>query len=161
VKVTGTWLGQYTYGPGYGSIAGMSVPFTMSLTESWLRKVSGYVRDDARHGGMPERGRILGDRSKAQLEFTKTMPKSYQMDGNKHLVDLREVVQRDHGVELPAELPPHRIRYTGALAEDGMSIAGQWQILPWSVSTGTGQVGGAGGRGTWTAKRVADQPSEV
>ena len=161
MKVTGTWLGEYTYGPGYTAIAGMSVPFTMSLTESGLRKVIGYVRDDATKGGMPERGRILGSKRGKQLEFIKSMPHSYQMDGDRRLVDLRDAVQSEHGIKLPTELPLHRIRYVGSFAADGLSIAGQWNILPWSVSTGSGQVGGAGGRGTWTAKRVADQPSEV
>jgi hypothetical protein len=72
--VTGTWLGEYTYGEAYQGTAGKSVPFTMSLTESWMGRVVGYVRDDASKGGQPERGKIHGGRRGHMLEFVKTMP---------------------------------------------------------------------------------------
>ena len=86
MKLTGTWHGEYTYGPGYGpAIAGTSVPFVLSLTESWLARFRGYVRDDASRGGQPERGRIAGTRHSASLTFQKTMPVGYVAgDDGKH-----------------------------------------------------------------------------
>lgn len=160
MKVTGTWLGEYTYGPDYESLAGKSVPFTLSLTESWLRKIQGYVRDDATKGGMPERGRIAGKRDGAELTFVKTMPIGYVKDADGTLRDPREVLRRDQGFELP-KLPPHRIEYRGTMAADGQSAAGRWVILPASIETSQGVWQSTGGEGTWTARRIADLPSAV
>jgi len=161
LRLTGTWVGQYTYGAGYGGIAGMSVPFTLSLTETWLGKVSGYVRDDATRGGMPERGRILGKRRKLEFEFVKTMPNHYTTSPDRQLVDLRLQLRQDHGLELPAELPPHRIHYRGAIHADGMSITGEWRIVPWRVELAQGAAEMGQGQGTWTAKRTSDLASSV
>jgi hypothetical protein len=161
VKVTGSWIGQYTYGAGYGEgIAGTSVPFMLSLTENWLGKVSGYVRDDASRGGMPERGRILGTRKRDELRFVKSMPNHYFTDANRKLVDLRSA-WREQGVEPPAELPPHRIGYRGTLGADGETIAGEWAILPWQVDTDEERIEFGSGQGTWTAKRTSFEPSAV
>ncbi len=43
-RVTGSWSGQYTYGDGYDGIGRNAVPFDMSLTESWFRRITGYLR---------------------------------------------------------------------------------------------------------------------
>lgn len=161
MRVTGSWLGEYTYGAGYVGIAGMSVPFTLSLTETWIGKVSGYVRDDATKGGMPERGRILGKRRQLELEFVKTMPNHHMMRPDRSLGDLRAQLKQDHGVELPAELPPHRIHYRGVLSDDGMSLAGQWRIVPWRVELAQGTAEFGQGQGTWTAKRTSELASSV
>jgi len=162
VRISGTWQGQYTYGPGYeASVAGSSVPFTMSITESWLGKVVGYVRDDAARGGQPERGHIMGKRRRQSLEFLKVMPKSYVSDAEGRPVDLRQAMQAQHGIELPAELPPHRIVYSGTLSDDGQSVAGDWLILQWSTQVEQGTFVSGIGNGTWTARRVSDQPSAV
>lgn len=160
MKATGTWLGEYTYGPDYGALAGKSVPFTVSLTESWLRKVIGYVRDDATKGGQPERGRITGTRKGADLTFVKTMPTAYVTDPDGTRIDVPSALRRDHGVELPA-LPPHRIDYTGTLAADGQTITGRWEIRPTTIETQRGTWQSPGGKGTWTARRVSDLPTTV
>ena len=158
MKLTGTWVGEYTFGDGYddAGAAGQSVPFTMSLTESWLRRVIGYVRDDASRGGQPERGRVGGRRRGDRFEFVKTMPVGYQMteDGP---VETRQYLERELEIELPDELPPHRVHYAGTLDPDRQCLAGEWVILPWQI----GDRAGGGGRGTWTARRTSDQPSEV
>lgn len=164
MRISGTWQGQYTYGAGYEGIAGVggsSVPFTMSITESWLGKVTGYVRDDATKGGMPERGHIVGKRSRQSLEFVKVMPNNYVFDVEGRLVDLRQAMQAQHGIELPAELPPHRIFYSGTLSDDGQSASGDWLIMPWPGEDQAETFGQGLGNGTWTARRVSDQPSAV
>ena len=160
MKVTGTWLGQYTYGADYGPIAGMSVPFSLSLTENWLGKVSGYVRDDASKGGMPERGRILGSRKQRELLFVKSMPNLYLTGEDRQPVDVRTVMA-EQGIEVPGELPPHRIGYRGTVGEDGETMAGEWAILPWQVVTDEGAFEGGSGQGTWTARRTSYEPSAV
>ena len=162
MKVTGTWFGQYTYGAGYEHIAGKSVPFTLSLTENWLGKVSGYVRDDASKGGQPERGRVLGARKKRELRFVKSMPKGYVTNPDGTLVDFRSAMT-EQGIDLPAELPPHRIGYSGTIGDDGETITGEWTILPFEFETDEGEQleFGGEGQGTWTAKRTSYEPSAV
>lgn len=153
MRLTGTWHGTYVYGPLYGPLASRAVPFTMSLTETWPRRIAGYVRDDATKGGMPERGRVLGRRRGTSIEFEKTMPNHYVMRPDGTLVSLSEAAA-EQGVELPARMPPHRIRYEGTLSADGQQITGTWRIpMP----------GGSGehGRGTWSARRTSELPLEV
>lgn len=162
MKVSGTWLCEYTYGSeGYeqSGIAGTSVPFTMSLTEGWLRNVSGYVRDDASRGGQPERGRIRGRRRGRVLEFLKIMPVHHVVDETGKMVEMRSFYRDRHGLELPADLPPHRIAYRGTIDETGEAIAGEWQIVPWGRTAHGRPV--SMGAGTWSARRTSDLASEV
>lgn len=160
MKTTGTWLGEYTYGEIY-DFAGKSVPFTMSLTESWLRRITGYVRDDASKGGQPERGRILGTRRGTTIAFLKTMPVGYVTGPDGEMVETRSWLQRAFGIENAPE-SPHCIEYVGELSGDGQSVRGQWRIRPRVVAEDDkgAQLFG-GGNGTWSARRVADLPSEV
>lgn len=152
MNLTGTWLGEYVYGPDYGAIAGKAVPFTMSLTDSWLRGVAGYVRDDASRGGMPERGRIRGLRRRAVVRFVKTMPNGYLAGADGKLVSSPEAAAQQGG-KLPEVRPPHRILYEGRLAADADHLAGTWRIPgPGAHDIGTG---------TWSARRVAHEPSAV
>jgi len=161
VKLTGTWHGEYTYGPGYGTaLAGTSVPFVMSLTESWLRKFAGYVRDDASKGGQPERGRIAGMRQDRVITFVKTMPTSYVSDEQGRKVEKRAWLRTMFGLENP-ELSPHRIHYQGTWSPDGQHVSGTWSIRSEVVGEDGDGVHMVGGEGTWTARRVADLPSEV
>lgn len=160
-KVTGTWLGEYTYGPGYQGIAGTSVPFTMSLTDSLLRRVAGYVRDDAAKGGQPERGRITGTRRGSTLTFVKTMPAGYVIDADGTMVEKSAWLQRVFGIDAgpPAE---HRIEYEGELSADGQTIRGRWQIrATTTIKTAEGVQMWGGGSGTWSARRISDLPSTV
>ncbi|MBL8726830.1 MAG: hypothetical protein JNM25_00260 [Planctomycetes bacterium] len=160
MKVSGTWHGEYTYGEIY-DFAGKSVPFTMSLTESWLRRIAGYVRDDASKGGMPERGRILGTRRGSTIEFVKTMPVGYVTDPDGQMVETRSWLQRAFGIANPPAAP-HCIEYVGELAADGQSVRGQWRIRPRVVAEDEqGQHLFGGGTGTWSARRIADLPTEV
>ncbi len=161
MKATGTWYGEYTYGEIYEALAGKSVPFTMSLTESWLRRIVGYVRDDASKGGMPERGRILGSRRGTTIAYVKTMPIGYVTDADGKRVETRNWLQRKYGIENAASVP-HCIEYVGELADDGQSARGQWRIRPRVVAEDEqGQHVFGGGTGTWSARRIADLPSEV
>lgn len=153
MKVTGTWHGSYVYGPAYGPLAGKAVPFTMSLTETWLRGVAGYVRDDASQGGMPERGRIRGQRRGAELEFEKTLPNHYVPNPDGSLTSLAKAAA-EQGIELPAKLPPHRIHYRGTLGAGGIEVAGTWSI-PGPDGAGNR------GSGTWSARRTSELPLEV
>jgi hypothetical protein len=159
VKTTGTWLGEYTYGEIY-DFAGQSVPFTMSLTESWLRRITGYVRDDASKGGQPERGRILGTRRGTTIAFVKTMPVGYVTDPDGKMVETRSWLKRAFGIENVPE-SPHCIEYVGELAGDGQSVRGQWRIRPRVVAEDDQGAHVFGGNGTWSARRIADLPSEV
>ncbi len=167
MRLTGTWHGEYVYGDGYGDLAGARVPFALSLTESGAAalvgfgRITGYVRDDASKGGMPERGRIAGRRRRQRVRFVKAMPNHYLAQGDGTLVGLRDVVRAQHGLELPASLPPHRIAYEGELDQTGESMRGTWTILPWTAAAGGGVVHGAGGTGTWSAQRRSPLPSEV
>jgi hypothetical protein len=160
VKATGTWRGEYTYGDLYEHIAGSSVPFTMSLTESWPGRIAGYVRDDASKGGMPERGRIAGSRRGATLTFVKTMPVGYVSDETGQMVETRTWLSRVFGLDKPA-VSPHRIHYTGEMDAIGHSITGTWAIELQVVAEDDEGVHTVGGQGTWTARRVSDQPNEV
>ncbi|MCA8974224.1 MAG: hypothetical protein KDC98_05850 [Planctomycetes bacterium] len=159
MKLTGTWVGQYTYGQSYDQLAATSVPFTMSLTESWRLRVVGYVRDDASRGGQPERGRIVGQRKGRQLEFLKTMPKGYVTDADGNMVEQRQFLEEEFGIALPDGMPPHRIHYAGTLDEHGQSVAGTWRIVPWGRTADGRELGS--GNGSWSARRMSDQPSAV
>ena len=160
MKVTGTWHGEYTYGPLYEALAGKRVPFVLSLTESWLQRFAGYVRDDASKGGQPERGRIAGKRRGAAIEFVKTMPVGYVFDDEGRMEEKSSWVRRVFGVEQP-DASPHRIHYSGDLSADGQSVAGKWQIQSRVIARDGGVAHVFGGEGTWTARRVSDSPSEV
>lgn len=160
MRTTGTWLGEYTYGAIYDAAAGKSVPFTMSLTESWLGNVVGYVRDDASKGGMPERGRIAGTRKAAAISFVKTMPIHYVSDDSGNPIQTKEWLRREHGIE-NANVPPHQIHYAGDLDADGLTMHGRW-IIRGRMGTPTGETIDVNvGEGTWTARRISDLPSEV
>lgn len=160
MKVTGTWNGEYTYGEAYQGIVGKSVPFTMSLTESWMSRVVGYVRDDATKGGQPERGKIHGGRRGLTLEFVKTMPTAYMADPDGSQKETRSSwLKRTYGIE-EDPTAPHRIHYVGRLSADGHSVHGEWLIRQRQVQTDQGMVELAG-TGTWSARRIADLPSEV
>ncbi|MCA8951920.1 MAG: hypothetical protein KDE27_20590 [Planctomycetes bacterium] len=162
MNLTGTWIGEYTYGEGYAAdgMAGMSVPFTMSLTESAPDRIVGYVRDDSSRGGQPERGRVLGARHGKRVEFTKTMPVGYfTIDGE--LVERREYIERIEQIELPpGALPPFRIAYTGEFDATGEALAGEWRIEPWG-RTEDGEPLGEASRGTWSARRSSYEVAEV
>jgi hypothetical protein len=160
MKVTGTWQGEYTYGPGYETLAGKSVPFVLSLTESWLQRFAGYVRDDASKGGQPERGRIAGKRSGTAIEFVKTMPVGYVTNEDNKMEEESSWLRRVFGVEQP-ETSPHRILYSGELSADGQSAAGKWLIQSRMVAQDGDIQHVVGGEGTWTARRVSDLPTEV
>ena len=137
------------------------MPFRLSLTESFLRRVVGYVRDDAQKGGQPERGRITGHRRGRTLTFVKTMPIGYLADEDGRLVDKNDWLQRTFGIEDPRG-PQHRIHYTGEFDADAQRIVGTWQIrstVAIESEDGVHVVGG--GEGTWSARRVSDLPSEV
>lgn len=157
-KLTGTWVGEYTYGPGYEGAAGKSVPFTMSLTEALRRLIAGYVRDDASRGGQPERGRISGRRRGRAVEFVKSYPVGYVVDDDGNQTQTRRELAEQEGHEL-GELPPHRIRYRGTLDDGGDALRGEWQILPWR--SGDFESDPDGESGTWTARRTSYEPSEV
>lgn len=160
MKLTGTWLGEYTYGPGYGPIAGTSVPFRLSLTESLLRSFAGYVRDDATKGGMPERGRIAGRRAGDAITFVKTMPVGYVTDDDGKPVEKRTWLKTMFGIDR-SEVSPHRIHYSGTLAADGQQMRGAWVIHSEVIAEQDDVVHCTGGEGTWTARRISDLPSEV
>jgi hypothetical protein len=160
MKVTGTWHGEYTYGPEYGAVTGKSVPFVLSLTESWWRRFAGYVRDDAARGGQPERGRVAGKRRGAAIQFVKTMPVGYVTNDQGKLSETTNAwLQRTFGGEQRGT-SPLRIHYSGNLSVDGQSAAGQWLIKRRVVSQG-GQLVRLGGEGTWTARRISDLPTAV
>ncbi len=160
MTITGTWLGEYTYGELYGNIAGKSVPFTLSLTDSWLGRVTGYVRDDATKGGMPERGRIAGKRKGNAIEFVKTMPVGYVTDPSEALGDKHTRLQRASGIENPRG-GPHHIHYFGEIDAAGHTMRGTWIILG-STDATTGETAPLPrGEGSWTARRSSELPSEV
>lgn len=159
-NLTGTWDGEYTYGDDYGPQRGESVPFRMSLTESGGGAVTGYVRDDAERGGMRERGRIAGKRESEALVFLKTVPSGG--DGEAEAIEpLRRFFERELGLEIPLDLPPHRIRYAGVASPDGASVSGEWSIVPWRVEVEDGVIEYGAGSGTWTAKKVSPRVSAV
>lgn len=158
-KITGTWIGEYVYGDedGYAEagVAGRSVPFTMSLTESWLARFAGYVRDDAERGGQPERGRVRGRRRGRAVRFRKIFPVGYVFDDNGDMVELREYLRR-HDAEPAGELPPHCIDYRGEFGADGETMRGEWRIVIAGEETATD-----GGTGSWHARRTSFDPSAV
>lgn len=154
MRVTGTWQGAYVYGPDYGAGSGKRVPFTMSLSESWLARVTGWVRDDPSEGGMPEQGTILGRRRRRSLEFTKEMPHHYMVEDGR-LVDIREWCKRVHGATLARHVPPHRIVYIGDLSPDAESIVGTWSIVSWVAESDIGLFEMGEGTGSWTARRIS------
>lgn len=158
MKLTGTWIGQYTYGDCYQEegIAGKSVPFTMSLTETWLGRIKGYVRDDASRGGQPERGRISGRRKGRRLSFMKIMPTGYVVEDGE-FVDRREHLADALDAEELDNLPPHRIHYEGDIDDHGETVAGAWNIVAWDDAADDDDVA----RGTWSARRASYEPDAV
>lgn len=152
MRTTGTWLGEYTYGAHfYGPAAGKSVPFHLSLTESWLGRFTGHVRDDASQGGMPELGTV---------ELIKTMPVSYVTEPSGALIETKAWIQREYGIENPT-LEPHRIHCTGRFDEYGDGMRGTWRI--WNrVDHPNGEsVQMTVGVGTWSARRIAARPRAI
>lgn len=156
----GTWHGEYTYGAAYDALAGSSVPFVLSLTQSQPGQFVGYVRDDATKGGQPERGRIRGERRGNTITFVKTMPTGYVADENGSKEATAAWLRRTFGPDAPGAVP-HRILYAGTLSADGTTLSGRWQIPARSLASNDDVVHMIGGEGTWTAHRVSDLPSEV
>lgn len=160
MNLTGTWDGEYTYGDGYGPRTGESVPFRMSLTESGEGAVVGYVRDDALRGGMSGRGRIAGKRDATSLVFLKTMPRGDDEDAAANET-LRRFFEVELGIEIPVDVPPHRIRYTGVASPDGAVFSGEWNVVPWRFEVDDSVIELGAGCGTWTATRVSGAVSAV
>jgi hypothetical protein len=161
MRTTGTWLGEYTYGAHfYGAAAGKSVPFHLSLTESWLGRFTGHVCDDASQGGMPELGSVVGRRRGATVELIKTMPVSYMTEPSGALIETKAWILREYGIEDP-RLEPHRIHYAGRFDEDGDGMRGTWRI--WNrVDHPNGEsVQMTVGVGTWSARRIAARPRAI
>ncbi len=161
MDVTGTWEGEYIYGSAYGESAGVRVPFKMSLSSAPDGRVRGYVRDDAAAGGQPEQGLIQGRTWWRRLRFVKSMPRRYALVAGE-LVDLRVQLEQDHGIVSAEPMPRHLIEYRGWLRDGGETVAGQWSLPAWDWHTEEGVLHfPVGGTGTWLARRVARQPSEV
>lgn len=161
MRLTGTWEGEYVYGPTY-AVEGLAVPFRMSLQESWLRKVVGSVRDDASAGGQPELGRIEGRRRGHRLEFLKTMPVAYVMDPEtRELVPTMDFLARAAGREPDGSQVRIIIRYSGTHDPVTDGLEGQWSIVPRRLQAATGPIELGGGSGTWNARRLSREPSEV
>ncbi|MFO1078320.1 MAG: hypothetical protein U1E73_11420 [Planctomycetota bacterium] len=159
MDLTGTWIGEYTLGAEYGAAAGTSVPFVLSLTESALRGGRGYVRDDTEKGGQPGRGRIHGRRRGTHVRFRKTMPENLVRAPDGAWVPLHKLMREQHGIDLPADLPPHRIDYVGTVDAVGGAMSGEWHIVrcvvrSLGIALGTGA-------GTWSARRTADEPTQL
>ena len=152
MRITGTWQGQYTYGDGYATITGISVPFRLSLHESWwFGRVRGHVRDDVSKGGQPELGMVDGWRKRAAVRFVKVMPAPYVLVDGK-LRPLRELLLQQ-GITVVGEMP-HWIGYSGAVRDDGRMMEGDWQILERPVQTDRGYMQLGSGSGTWSAHHV-------
>lgn len=154
--------------PTTGDLAGTSVPFTLSLTESIgilrRRRFFGHVRDDAARGGQPERGSVKGVRRRREVEFRKTMPACYVPSPDGSLVTLRKHLHDQGFTELPEVMPPHWIDYRGELTDDGQAMRGTWIISRNLVHSDQGwlDIGGDGASaGTWTAQRRSPQPSAI
>ncbi len=161
MRLTGTWEGEYVYGPNY-AIEGLAVPFRMSLQESWLRKVVGSVRDDASAGGQPELGRIEGRRRGRHFEFVKAMPVAYAMDPEtSELVPTMDFLARAAGREPPGSQLSSVIRYSGTYDPVTDSLEGRWSIVPHRFPSAAGPIEWGGGSGTWTARRLSRELSEV
>jgi hypothetical protein len=152
MRITGTWQGQYKYGEDYQEDTGTSVPFRLSLRQSWwFGRVRGHVRDDVSKGGQPELGLVDGWRKGTVVRFVKVMPVAYAMvDGR--LTPFRDLLQQQ-GFTVLGELP-HRIGYRGTVRGDGRTMDGDWQILPEQVETDRGWIEVGSGSGTWSAQQV-------
>jgi hypothetical protein len=160
MNITGTWTGSYTYGPGYEEAANTSVPFRLSIDETWLGRIAGYVRDDASKGGMPERGRIHGRRRGRRIEFVKVMPVGYVTNDDGELMRTQDWLDQQGFEDIQAAA--HRIHYAGELDIAGQSMSGSWLIRPRELDGSMGsKVFFEGGEGTWTARRISELPSEI
>lgn len=159
MDLSGTWDGEYTYGEGYGSETGKSVPFRLVLAEtgalSWLgfARLTGSVQDDSLRGGFPAAGCVEGRRRGRRIGFLKTMPENYVFDEDGKMTDLFEALAKEVDTR-DFELSPHRIAYQGAVFDDGTRLGGQWRIQPTWVLAGEKAFQLAGvGTGTWSARR--------
>ncbi len=160
--LTGTWEGAYHYPPeDYAELEHLWVPFRMSLADGDEQGFSGYVRDDATHGGAPDRGRIVRGNIKGRsVAFDKVIPINYFIseDG---LIEAQELIETQFDVKIEGDMPPHTVRYTGEWSADGEELNGEWELQPMKIQTTDGYVQTNGGHGTWSMRRVSRELSRL
>lgn len=168
IDLTGTWVGEYRYGPVYGEDLD-AVPFRLSCTQHGSRLL-GYVRDEVAAGGFPERGRIQGSIQGLGLSFRKVMPVTYVFDEEGASVRLEDFLRDQWSAELDAEAEqieirtsPHVITYEGAVEPGSFEVKGIWQIPPMRISVdGQSLEAPRGmGDGRFTMRRVDPNPSAL
>jgi hypothetical protein len=150
VDATGTWHGEYRYGPEQGLAP---VAFTLRLTQDTRGHLTGTVLEHP--PGTPEEGRILGTCRRGRVDFLKLMPVARVSAAN-GTQELRIfLAEAGHAVDGPIEHP--QILYQGRLAADGRTMSGTWRLDDYVVPLADGQVFRLpGGEGAWAASRVAE-----
>jgi len=147
-KVTGTWRGNYSYGPMEHIPKLEPVPFTLTLKQGWFGRFTGTVTDDGPRG-MPGAGVIEGYFSFPRIEFTKRMPVCYVVTPDGRTITLREyIIEQGHNCE--RDVPHTPIFYEGKFS--GPSRAqGTWILRAGPVSLGDGRaIQMSEARGGWS-----------
>ena len=103
--ISGEWHGTYRYPNG----AGPDTPFIAAIEERAGHLSGSIIEPDAHRPGETACATIVGHRSDAQVDFTKTY----------------------HGTGREYATP---VDYVGQLSSDGRRIAGAWSLLEWDGS---------------------------
>jgi len=159
MKLTGTWEGKYSYNPEEHGVID-SVGFRISMSESWLHKITGYVQDVVEDGGTPDRGRIIGKRKGKLIRFAKTIPVSY-VRSEEGIVEAQRAIEEAVGGEVLGGMPEHVIHYQGIIDRSREEVTGDWILQPSIIETTKGMMESSGGSGTWEMRRVSRELDQL
>lgn len=135
-KVTGTWLGTYSFDPMDHIPKLDPVPFMLTLKQGWFGNFTGTVTDDGPRG-MPGTGVVEGFLLFPRIEFTKRMPVCYVVMPDGRCITLREsLVERGQTCE--HDVPHMPIFYEGEFSSPSRA-RGTWIIRAGPVSLGDGR----------------------
>ena len=117
-KLTGKWVGQYTYGEGYESVTQESCPFEMDIIHDGFT-LKGTCFEEKYKDILKSPATIEGSFEKSHISFIKKYPSQLAIDGS------GETMVDDSKTGVP-------IHYTGSLTKKLFSrryiFAGQWSM---------------------------------
>jgi hypothetical protein len=152
-RVTGTWMGTYSYDPSEPVAKLGAVTFTLTLKQQgWFGRFVGTVSEDAALG-IPGVGGIEGYFSYPRIEFTKRMPRCFVTTEDGRLIPLRDYVAEE-GYAWEHDMPHPAVFHQGQFSGPDCA-AGTWTARPVRFPVGGGQmIVRAPVTGTWSMDKA-------
>jgi hypothetical protein len=141
-SISGTWLGEFEYGPHYGeNLYGKKVSFKMYLEEDGQGQFTGTCKDIEGAGAHKEVASIHGFREENFISFIKQYPVHLNFD-----TDNRSLIKND-------KLIQSNLTYKGHFNYETGKFTGEWEIHSlWKTDDGGTQEDIVSG--IWEMKRV-------